>query len=159
MPTRRKNVPCHSKFDMKAIAQLFVSSSPRIRECKEAGQGRKAYNEWVRARILRLGRVNAKLKTASFSFHHEMYTDGVAVSLLYSKAKQVHEKDLERPSKRTRRSIEPPMEWNGMGMKVLLRQCLGKESRARSRKVIMVCEQGKKLVYSQLFVSKHYTIT
>ncbi len=83
-------MPCHSKFDTEAIAQLFVPHSQRKRERKEAGKDRKAYNEKVWTKILRLEKVNAKMKNAGFSFHHEITTDGVAVSLLYSKVNYVH---------------------------------------------------------------------
>ncbi len=63
-------MPCHSKFDTEAIAQLFVPHSQRKRERKEAGEDRKAYNEKVWTKILRLEKVNAKMKNAGFSFHH-----------------------------------------------------------------------------------------
>ena len=90
LPFRRSSVPCHSKFDTEAIGQLFVPNSQRKRERKEAGEDRKAYNEKVWTKILRLEKVNAKMKNAGFSFHHEITTDGVAVSLLYSKVNYVH---------------------------------------------------------------------
>ena len=51
LPFRRSSVPCHSKFDTEAIAQLFVPHSQRKRERKEAGEDRKAYNEQVWTRF------------------------------------------------------------------------------------------------------------
>ena len=55
--------------------------------------------------------MKAKMRNAGFSFHHEISTDGVAVSLLYSKVNHVHgyNHDAHRPNK-IMRTYRPPVE-------------------------------------------------
>lgn len=84
MPTRRSNLPCHCKIDTEAAAQIFLSYSERVRE-RKAVEDRKTYNDVVWSKVLHLDRVNRKLRNAGFRFHHEISTDGVVVSLLYSR--------------------------------------------------------------------------
>ena len=84
MPTRRSNVPCHCKLDTETIAQLFVSYSERVQQ-RKAAEDRIVYNNWVWSKVLNLNRVNRKFRNAGFRFHHEITTDGVAVSVLYSR--------------------------------------------------------------------------
>ena len=82
MPTRRANVPCHVKMDTECIAQLFLSGSDRSTARKNAAS-RTAYNNWVWERVLKRG---VKFARGGFVFHHEITTDGVSVSMLYSRS-------------------------------------------------------------------------
>ena len=83
LPSRRSWVPCHVKFDTESILQMFTPNKRRLEWRKRFGEDRKAFNESVWGTILKCKKINSKSRT--FSFHHELSTDGVAVSLLYSR--------------------------------------------------------------------------
>ena len=94
-PTRSSCVPCHCKFDTEAMAQLLLPYKTCVEERKARGKdGRKEYNDWVWNAFVDRKKVDSKLK--KFRFHHEMTTDGVAVSLLYSR--EVQEKEGKNAS-------------------------------------------------------------
>ena len=64
--------------------EMCTPSKERVAWRRKFGeQERKAFNTAVWDRILHLKKVNSKSK--SFTFHHEITTDGISVSLLYSK--------------------------------------------------------------------------
>ena len=85
MPTRRSCVPCHVKLDMECLGELLIPWKERTKQRKEASD-REAYNNWVWNIILDRRKVNRKLSRSGFRFHHEISTDGVSASILYSKA-------------------------------------------------------------------------
>ncbi len=77
-PTRSSCIPCHCKMDTESLAQLILPRKECVKARNDFGKdGRKEYNEVVRRK-----KIDSKFKT--FSFHHEISTDGVSVSLLYS---------------------------------------------------------------------------
>ncbi len=59
---------------------------------KRFAEDRKAFNDDVWDRVLHISKVESKSK--SFSFHHEIMTDGVSASLLYSRP--IPTKSLEK---------------------------------------------------------------
>lgn len=83
LPSRRSWVPCHVKFDTESILQMFTPSKRRLEWRRSFGEDRKAFNDSVWGTILKCKKVESKSR--NFSFHHELSTDGVAVSLLYSR--------------------------------------------------------------------------
>ncbi len=84
LPTRRSNVPCHCKLDTEAVAQLVIPYAERV-ELRKSTSDRRNYNDLVWSRVLRMELLNKKLGRSGYSFHHEISTDWVAVSVLYSK--------------------------------------------------------------------------
>jgi len=83
LPTRRTNIPCHFKLDTDAVAQLFIPYKQRV-EMRTSFPDRKEFNNLVWKKVLKLELLNKKLR-GGWTFHHEMTTDGLAVSILYSK--------------------------------------------------------------------------
>ena len=94
MPTRRGNVPCCSKFDTEAAAQLFVPYKERVK-ARELAMDRKDFNDWVWSKVVNVDRLVRRFK--GFRFHHELTTDGVSASVLLSRPeeKKEHSKHLE----------------------------------------------------------------
>ncbi len=80
LPSRRSWVPCHIKFDTESILEMFIPYKRRMEWRKSFGEDKKAL---VWGKLLRIKVV--KSKSRSFTFHHKITTDGVAVSLLYSR--------------------------------------------------------------------------
>lgn len=74
--------PRHVKMDTETVAQAFVPYSERI-DARRKAIDRKAFNEWVWSRVLQMEKISKKMRKKGFSFHHEITTDGVAVSLLF----------------------------------------------------------------------------
>lgn len=72
LPTRRSNVPCHIEIDTEVVSQAFIS--------------KKAFNKWVWSRVLKTESISRKLQNCRVIFHHKMNTDGVAVSMLFSRS-------------------------------------------------------------------------
>ena len=84
-PTRSSCVLCHVKFDTEAMAQLFIPYKTCVEARKSFGpEGRKEYNDWVWNSIVDRKKVDSKSR--KFSFHHKISMDGVAVSVLLSRA-------------------------------------------------------------------------
>lgn len=83
LPSRRSWVPCHVKFDTESVLQMFVPYKTRVEWRKRFGEDRKGFNDAVWDTILDSKKVDSKSR--KFSFHHELSTDGVAASLLYSR--------------------------------------------------------------------------
>ena len=139
MPTRRSNLPCHCKIDTEAAAQIFLSYSERVRE-RKAVEDRKAYNNVVWSKVLHLDRVNRKLRNAGFRFHHEISTDGVAISVLYSKeaSRPAEESPLPKRPRTTRSNNVKDEEG---GRKVGL-------DPGKKNIITMVCERNQKLRYT-----------
>lgn len=84
IPTRRSNIPCHSKFDIEAIGEIFLPYKKRG-EIRKAAGDRKVYNDVVWKNVLKVWLVKKKVRCSGFEFHHEITTDGVSVTLLYSR--------------------------------------------------------------------------
>lgn len=82
MPTRRTSIPCHCKFDTEALSQLFIPYKKRV-EARKLLVDRADYNEWVWDKAVDIGRLKRRVK--SFKFHHEISTDGVSASVLFSR--------------------------------------------------------------------------
>lgn len=82
MPTRRSNIPCHCKLDTEALSQILIPSKERT-EARRVIPERSKYNDWVWGKALDVSRLAKRL--AGFKFHHEITTDGVAVSVLFSR--------------------------------------------------------------------------
>ncbi len=83
-PTRSSCIPCHCKMDTESLAQLILPRKECVKARNDFGKdGRKEYNDWVWNKVVRRKKIDSKFKT--FSFHHEISTDGVSVSLLYSR--------------------------------------------------------------------------
>ena len=143
LPTRRSNVPSHCQIDTEALAQIFIPHSERVMERKSAGDERKAYNDFVWNRVFDRRKVDRKVKKSGFRFHHEVMTDGVAVTLLYSKITSSSLGGAVPQSKKAKREEGAEKD-------------VGKPSRARrvgldpgKRNVVtMVCEVGDKLKYT-----------
>jgi len=73
-------------MDTETVLEMFFPFKERVTWRKKFGPGeqdRKAFNTAVWNRILRMQKVRSKSR--SYAFHHEITTDGVSVSLLYSK--------------------------------------------------------------------------
>ena len=81
-PTRRSCVPTHVKIDTETCAQVTMRYSEAVKERKDAIE-RRDFNDLVWGKILDRKTVDRKLRKG-FRFHHEISTDGVAVSILYS---------------------------------------------------------------------------
>ena len=64
-------------------------------ELRKDEEDRKNYNDVVWEKVLKTEMITKKLKNIGYKFHHEIMTDGVSVSLLYSKVTQ-HERDIGR---------------------------------------------------------------
>lgn len=83
-PLRRSCIPCHVKLDTEALAQIFVPYKKAVEARKAAGtSNRMNYNDWVWGHVLNRRVVDGKSR--KYRFHHEIMTDGVAVSLLYAR--------------------------------------------------------------------------
>lgn len=113
LPTRRSNVPCHCKLDTEAVAQIFVPNKQRLEMRKVAcDRKRKIYNTLVWKRILKMHIVDKKLRNSGFKFHHEMSTDGVSASLLYSRPTSFY--DMRSPTNQQRGVMEAnKIYWSG----------------------------------------------
>ncbi len=86
LPSRRSWVPCHCKVDTEGALEMFTPYSERVKLRKSFGkEDREAFNDAVWEEILDSKKVAKKSK--SFKFHHKISTDGVCMSLLYSKPK------------------------------------------------------------------------
>ena len=83
LPSRRSWVPCHVKFDTESVLQMFISYKRRVEWRKRFGEDRKSFNIAVWESLVK-AKVMAS-KSRHFEFHHEITTDGVAVSMLYSR--------------------------------------------------------------------------
>ncbi len=79
LPTRRSNVPCYCKLDTEDVAQLFILYSERL-EMRKSLVDRSAFNEQVWKKVLK-----TEILEKKYTFHQEISTDGVAVSILYSR--------------------------------------------------------------------------
>ncbi len=88
-PLRTSSVPCHVKLDTEAAAHCFVPYKEVVKE-RKASPDMEAYNDWVWGFILNRNKVDRKSR--KFRFHHEITTDGVAASLLFSREVKVSEK-------------------------------------------------------------------
>ena len=71
----------------KLLGRYFCPIVRKVKKRKDL-EDRKSFNNWVWSKVLHMDIVNRKLKNKGFTFHHEINTDGVAVSLLYSKLEQ-----------------------------------------------------------------------
>ena len=81
-------------MDTEAISQIFIPHKESV-EAKKVIHERTEYNNWVWEKVLNVGSLKKRL--AGFSFHHEISTDGIAVSVLYSRpARQVKESKEKR---------------------------------------------------------------
>lgn len=83
LPSRRSWIPCHVKFYTENVLQMLGPYKSRLEWRRRFGEDRKAFNDSVWCTILKRKKVESKIR--KFSFHHELSTDGVAVSLLYSR--------------------------------------------------------------------------
>ncbi len=73
---------------MEFLVQLFLPNKRCVEERESSGKDyRKEFNDSVWNGFVDRKKVDSKIKT--FQFHHEMTTDGVAVSLLYSREVEV----------------------------------------------------------------------
>ena len=83
-PLRRSCIPRHVKLDTEALAQIFVPHRKAAEARKAAGiSNRLHYNDWVWGHVINRRVVDGKSR--KYKFHHEIVTDGVSVSLLYSR--------------------------------------------------------------------------
>ncbi len=71
------------KMDTEAMVQAFVPYKTVVEMRQSLPDDRFSYNEWVWSGIVDTKKISRKSR--SFRFHHEMMTDGVSVSLLYSR--------------------------------------------------------------------------
>ena len=83
LPTRTSNIPCHAKFDTETMAQMFVPYKERV-EARKSALDREDYNDWVWTKVVDWSQMVFR-KMKGFKFHHEISTDGVAVSILFSR--------------------------------------------------------------------------
>ena len=90
------------------MAQLFMTAKERTSLRKEFDD-RKAFNKEVWKRVLNMDVVKRKLCNSGWTFHHEMTTDGVAVSLLYSR-------QVATTSSSYQRNSAPADATNGVGL-------------------------------------------
>ena len=86
-PLRVSCTPKHLKIDTETACQLFVPYREATSARKEATT-RTVFNDWVWNKLLNRRRVEHKLRKG-FTFHHEITTDGVSASILYSRPKPV----------------------------------------------------------------------
>lgn len=82
MPTRRGNIPCHCKFDTESLSQILIPYKERV-DARKLLVDRTLYNEWVWEKFLDIRAVSKKLK--GYNFHHEITTDGISASILFSR--------------------------------------------------------------------------
>ena len=85
LPTRRNNIPCHLKFDTEAIAQIMLSNKEKVKMRSEAVD-RETFNDAVWRLAIKKDLLEKKLERKAFRFHHEISTDGVSASSLFSKS-------------------------------------------------------------------------
>lgn len=104
-PLRTSCTPCHVKLDTEAMAQIFVPYKQAVRERKTA-EDRTAYNDLVWNRLLDRPKVDRKSR--KYRFHHEITTDGVAVTLLYSKESPIRSAEEHVRKQKTEPSNNPP---------------------------------------------------
>lgn len=79
------------KRDTETLAQIFIPYKNAVEPCTADGlTNRQDHNDWVWSQVLDRRVVDRKCR--KYRFHHEITTDGVAVSLLYSReaAETVH---------------------------------------------------------------------
>ena len=88
-------MPKHLKIDTETLAQLFVPYKEAVTARKDAPT-RSAFNDWVWDRLLDRRKVDRKLRKG-FRFHHEISTDGVSISILYSRPKPRAPTDMATP--------------------------------------------------------------
>ena len=91
LPSRRSWVPCHVKFDTESVLQMFTTNRRRMEWRRSFGEDRIAFNKSVWCTLLKCKKVDSKSR--KFSFHHELSTDGVSVSLLYSRVSAREDKE------------------------------------------------------------------
>ena len=111
MPTRRSNIPCHCKFDTEAMSQIVLSNKERV-EARKHLEDRLDYNTWVWDKVVDVSRLTKRLK--GWRFHHEITTDGMAASVLFSRTdKRSDGKSKKRRARVwTRRNPHPSrLEW------------------------------------------------
>ena len=81
-PLRTSSIPSHIKLDTEAVAQCFLPYKAAM-EARKSAPDREIYNDYVWNPLLDRKKVDGK--TRKFKFHHEITTDGVAASLLFSR--------------------------------------------------------------------------
>ena len=78
-------VPCHCKWDTEAIAQVFLPRKKEVLEKKKVRISAPDFNEAVWRQVLKMTLVQKMLRRG-WKFHHEISTNGVSISVLYSKS-------------------------------------------------------------------------
>ena len=97
---RTRNVPCHAKFDTGVVSRMFVPYSEMVK-ARKAALDREAYNDWVWAKVVdRSQKVSGRLR--GYKFHHEISTDRVAVSIIFSR------RATGKPARQESRTARPP---------------------------------------------------
>ena len=91
------------------IAQLFLSYSDKLTARKDAAS-RTSYNDWVWERVLKRGAIDKKFARGGFNFHHKITTDGVSVSLLYSRSTPSPDRCSDEKCSRLQSGIFPSLE-------------------------------------------------
>ena len=82
LPTRTSNVPCHTNLDTETVSQMLISYKERT-DTRKLKETRGDYNDWVWQKVIDLShKIFRKMKG---KFHHEITTDGMAVSILLSR--------------------------------------------------------------------------
>ena len=87
--SQRSWVPCHVKFDTESMLQMFTPYRRQMEWRRSFGE---EFNNSVCGTLLKCKKVDSKSK--KFSFHHELLTDGVSVSLLYSRVSARGERNI-----------------------------------------------------------------
>lgn len=84
-PLRTDCIPKNLKIDTETLAQISIPYKETVAARKEF-TSRSCYNDWVWNRFLDRKTVDRKLRNG-FTFHHQISTDGVSASILYSRPK------------------------------------------------------------------------